>query len=230
MAETSAAESETGTRVVPVSVYSDYTCPWCYVGLRRLDRLRADLPDDVALDVTWKPFEIHPEVPADGMPVEELGYPEEQWRIMQERLRSQAAAEGIEIGNRPKVSNTHEALAASVYAREEEPGRFPEFHRSLFRAYFTEGRDLGDRSVILEVAGDAGLDSDALARALDGDRYDSDLEATAREARRRGISGTPTFVFGSRYGAVGAQPVERLREALERALEEAGGRPSAGGA
>ncbi|HSR42442.1 MAG TPA: DsbA family oxidoreductase, partial [Longimicrobiales bacterium] len=204
-------------------VYSDYTCPWCYIGSRRLDRLRADVGEDVRLDVEWKPFEIHPEVPPGGMPVEDLGYPEERWEVMQAHLRHQAAAEGIEVGNRPKVSNTHQALAASVYAQEEEPQRFPSFHEGLFRAYFSEGRDLGDEGVILDVAEDAGLDVDALEAALEDRRYDAALEEASREARRRGITGTPTYVFGSRHGAVGAQPVERLRDALERALEEDAG-------
>jgi len=218
---TSDAEEATA-RTVSVAVYSDYTCPWCYVGARRLERLEEELPPRVVLDVTWKPFEIHPEVPPEGMPVEELGYPEEQWRRMQEHLRRQAAEEGIEVGNRPKVSNTHQALAASIYAQEEEGDRFAPFHEGLFRAYFTEGRDLGDEEVILAVAREAGLDADALARALEEGRYEPVLEATSREARNRGITGTPTFVFGSRYGAVGAQPVEGLRRALERALEEEG--------
>jgi len=217
------APDEPGTRVVPVSVYSDYTCPWCFVGLRRLERLREELPQGVELDVEWKPFEIHPEVPLQGMPVEDLGYPEERWEVMQAHLRHQAAAEGIEVGNRPKVSNTHQALAASVYAQEEEPERFASFHRRLFRAYFSEGRDLGDEGVILDVAEDAGLDVGALREALEDRRYDAALEEASRDARRRGITGTPTYVFGSRHGAVGAQPVERLRDALERALEEDGG-------
>jgi len=214
------SEARTTTKTaVPVRVFSDYTCPWCFIGSERLDQLRETLPDDVELDVTWEPFEIHPEVPRDGMPVEDLGYPEERWKAMQEHLRVQARQEGIEIGNRPKVSNTHEALAASVYAREEEPERFDCFHRALFRGYFTEGRDLGDREVILDLADECGLSASQLEEALVEDRYDPILEETSREARRAGITGTPSFVFDERYLAVGAQPVERLRGVLERAME-----------
>ena len=218
-ADTASGDADTST-VVPVTVYSDYTCPWCYIGSRRLDRLREELPDDVALDVEWKPFEIHPEVPEEGMPVEELGYAEERWKMMQARLREQAAQEGLEMANRPKVSNTHEALAASAWAQAEDPGRFPAFHEALFEAYFAEGRDLGRREVILETAEACGLDRDALEAALEEGRLDPVLEETTREARRRGISGTPTYVFGDRHGAVGAQPVSHLRRVLEPALEE----------
>lgn len=220
MATESPVAADDRTRTVPVTVYSDYTCPWCYIGSRRLDRLRERLGEDVSLDVEWKPFEIHPEVPDEGMPVEELGYPEERWKAMQARLREQAAEEGLEIGSRPKVSNTHEALAASAYAQAEEPERFPCFHDALFRAYFTRGRDLGDRRVILEVAEECGLDAEALDDALSRGRYDTVLDETSARARRLGISGTPTYVFGERYGAVGAQPVEYLERAVQRVLEE----------
>lgn len=205
--------------VVPVRVFSDYTCPWCFIGSRRLDRLRETLPDDMELEVTWEPFEIHPEVPPEGMPVEELGYPEERWKAMQEHLGVQAREEGLELGNRPKVSNTHEALAASAYAQEEEPESFPCFHRALFRTYFTEGRDLGERDVILDVAEECGFSVAELDRALEEGRYDPVLEQTSREARRAGITGTPSFVFDDRYLAVGAQPLERLRRVLDRVLE-----------
>lgn len=210
----------TSSAVVPVSVFSDYTCPWCYIGSRRLDHLLEDLPEGVELEVEWKPFEIHPEVPAEGMSVEDLGYPEDRWKAMQEHLRVQARTEGIEVGNRPKVSNTHEALAASAYVQEEEPERFPCFHEALFRAYFTEARDLGERDTILEVAGECGVSVPKLGTALEERRYDPVLEETARTAGRAGISGTPTFVFDDRYAAVGAQPVEHLRRVLAKVLEE----------
>lgn len=223
-------EARTNTKtVIPVRVFSDYTCPWCYIGTRRLERLRQQIEDDgtlspgVELDVRWEPFEIHPEVPSEGMAVEDLGYPEERWKAMQEHLRVQAREEGIELGNRPKVSNTHEALAASAWVQDEEPDRFPCFHRALFRSYFTEGRDLGDRQVLLDVADECGVSASRLEEVLEEGRYDEVLEKTSREARGAGITGTPSYVFDDRYLAVGAQPVARLRSVLDRALERRAG-------
>lgn len=201
-----------------VEVYSDYTCPWCYVGLPRLERAREQLAGRVALDVTWRPFEIHPEVPEEGMPVEELAYSEEEWERMMEHLRRQAEEEGLEIGARPRVSNTHEALMAGTWVQTEHPEHFDAFHEALFRAYFAEGRDLGDRAVLREVAGEVGLDGHELETALEEGAGEEELEATRREARRLGISGTPTFVFGGNHAAVGAQPTEALVRAAEQAL------------
>lgn len=201
-----------------ISVYSDYTCPWCYIGLARLERLREEAR--VPLEIVWKPFEIHPEVPAEGMPVSALGYPPQRWEAMMESLRLAAAEEGLEMGNRPKVSNTHRALVASAYAQAEEPERFEAFHHALFHAYFAEGRDIGDAAVIRDVAEASGLDVSRMDAALDAGEYDPVLQETSQEARTYGITGTPTFVFGERYGLVGAQPTEELRRVLERVLEE----------
>lgn len=214
-------------RSIPVTVYSDYTCPWCYVGARRLERLREELAGEVGLRVEWRPFEIHPEVPPEGMPVEDLPYTPEQWEVMTEALRRHAEAEGLDLGSRPKVSNTHRALLAATYAQAEEPERFEEFHEALFRAYFAEGRDLGDAAVIRAVARESGMDVEGMEDALEDGRYEPVLEETTTEARRRGITGTPTFVFGDRYAAVGAQPVEALRRGVEAVLEDEGAAESA---
>lgn len=202
-----------------VAVYSDYTCPWCYIGTVRLDRLREEMSPEVELRVTWQPFEIHPEVPAEGMPVEALPYSEDQWERMMTNLRRHATEEGIAIDARPKVSNTHRSLAAAEYVQAEESERFGAFHRALFRAYFSEGRDIGDPAVIREIAEECGVDVEAMEAALAEGRYEESLKETSARARRLGITGTPTFVFGGRYAAVGAQPVEVLRRVAERALE-----------
>jgi predicted DsbA family dithiol-disulfide isomerase len=211
---------EQKAETVAVTIYSDYTCPWCYLGLARFETLQEALGERVDLLTEWKPFEIHPEVPPEGMPVSALGYPPEQWDAMQATLRRAAEAEGLELGNRPKVSNTHRALVASAYVQAAEPEHFDAFHHALFRAYFTEGRDLGDPAVIRDVAAGSGVDVDAMETALEQGSYESAVSETGAEARRHGITGTPTFVFDGRYAAVGAQPAEELRRVVERVLSE----------
>jgi predicted DsbA family dithiol-disulfide isomerase len=212
----------TGTGpTVLVEVFSDYTCPWCYVGWARLESALARVPEDVIVEVRWRPFEIHAEVPPDGIPVEDLPYSPEHWARMQESLRLSAAEEGLDLGKRPKVSNTHRALMAGEYACVEEPERFPAFHEALFRGYFTEGRDLGDRDAVEDMARSSGLDVDRMTRALDHGEYEGALTETAATARRLGITGTPTFVFDRRFGTVGAQPAEVLLQAIHAALDHA---------
>lgn len=204
---------------VRLEVFSDYTCPWCYVGWARLQTALGEIPAGVAVTVEWRPFEIHPDVPLQGMPVEDLPYPTDVWARMQEALRESAAAEGLDVGKRPKVSNTHRALLAGQYAQTEEPDRFPAFHERLFRGYFAEGRDLGDPDVIDTLAADAALDPSGLRDALESGRYEADLERTTQDARGMGITGTPTFVFDRAFAASGAQPSDVLVRAVSAALD-----------
>lgn len=201
-----------------VEVYSDYTCPWCYIGLERLEQLETELAGEIELRVQWRPFEIHAEVPPAGMPPSALGYPPDRWAAMVANLRRQAEAEGLEIAALERVANTHRALLAGAYAEAEEPERFEQFHRALFRAYFGEGRNIGDPAVIREVAGTAGIDVERMDAALQAGTYEDDLARTTADAGRYGITGTPTFVFGGRHGAVGAQPVAELKRVAERAI------------
>jgi predicted DsbA family dithiol-disulfide isomerase len=204
---------------VRVEVFSDYTCPWCYVGWARLEQALGRLSEDIRVDVDWRPFEIHPEVPLSGMPVEELGYPPDVWARMQDALRASAAAEGLEVGNRPKVANTHRALLAGAWAQAERPESFASFHERLFVGYFAEGRDLGDPGVVNDLAASSGIDPGEMSEAIDGGAWDDALTRTTRDARVMGITGTPTFVFDRRFAASGAQPVEVLLRAFDAAVE-----------
>lgn len=214
------SEGTEARRVLPVRVYSDYTCPWCYIGSARLERLERELGGAVELQVEWMPLEIHPEVPQGGMPVEDLPYPRSHWERMLESLRIEAEAEGLQIARLERVANTHRALLASAYVQDREPERFGDFHAALFRAYFGEGRDIGSPAVLREIASEAEVDARRMDDALEQGGYEAALRRTSEVAGRLGITGTPTFVFGERHGAVGAQPVEELRRVVERALAE----------
>lgn len=208
---------------IRLEVFSDYTCPWCYVGWARLEAALARLPDDLSVEVEWRPFEIHPEVPPEGMPVEDLPYPPDVWARMQDALKQAAASEGLEVGARPKVANTRRALMAGAWAQDAHPGIFPRFHERLFTAYFAEGRDLGEAAVLDELAADVGLDVEEMRTALDDGPWSAALELASADARAMGITGTPTFVLDRRFGLSGAQPAETLLEAIRSAREGSGG-------
>lgn len=205
--------------VLHVTVYSDYTCPWCYLGSRRLDQLQQTLGDRAEIRALWKPFEIHPEVPPHGMPVAALPYPPARFEQMMAHLRAQAAEEGLALADRTHLSNTHRALVASAYAQAEEPEHFHSFHEAIFDAYFGQGRDLNDPAVLRDAAGASGLDVDRMEAALQASAYEHVLWETTDEALRYGIHSTPTYVFDDRYAVVGAQPVAALERVAEAALK-----------
>lgn len=116
------------------------------------------------------------------------------------------------------LANSRLALEAAECARDA--GRFPEFHEGVFRAYFTEGRNIGERGVILEIGRRVGLEVADLEAALDGHSYLPRLAAAGEEARALGIAAAPTFLIGDDHRVVGAQPIEALRASYLAACRE----------
>ena len=159
--------------------------------------------------VEWKGFEIHPDLPAEGLPRESF-IPSSYLQQVEESLRRLAADAGLTMAPTPVIANTHLALEASEFAREH--GGFSRFHRRLFEAYFQEGANIGEIEVLVKLAGDIGMGGVELRRALAEHWYRDRLQETTEDAHRCGVSGTPTFFLGDRC-VVGAQPYEVLKQA-----------------
>jgi len=211
---------------VRVFVYGDYACPFSYVGDARLRRLAVDRD----LEVRWRPYEIHPAVPADGIEVSQAGYPPDEWSAVSSRIREMADDLELPVRIPAFIPNSHEALQVAEFARDMGEDAFGRVHEALFRAYFVRGRNFGKRDILLDVAEAAGLDREAVGLALEDERYADELRRAADEAERYHVTGTPTFLFG-RFKVVGAAPMEVLEDAYERAVADgsAGDDPAAGG-
>lgn len=203
---------------VRVFLYGDYVCPFSYVADARLRQLQSI---GGGFDLRWRPLAIHPAVPSDGLPVEELGYAPDEWARIRREVREQAEETGVDLELPDFVANSHEALQAAEFAKDVGRESFRRAHRALFRAYFVEGRNLGRRDVLLEVCEGAGLDRQGLENALDDDRYADELRRAEEEASRYDIEGTPTILFG-RHKVVGAAPADVMEDALGRARRETG--------
>ncbi len=121
---------------------------------------------------------------------------------------------GIRFGPQPLMSNSREALAGGEFAKEQ--GQYEAYHEAVFKAFFTECRDIGNREVVLGLAGKIGLDEKALNKALEKGTYLPRLEAATRAARARGIGSAPTFLMEGYGVIVGAQPFKTFRTALYR--------------
>ncbi|MDH4228877.1 MAG: DsbA family protein [Nitrospirota bacterium] len=200
-----------------VTVFSDYVCPFCYVGERRLNRLAARYD----LQVTWRMVEIHPQTPLEGMPLEALGYPPDVWERMMVHLTSMAAMENIALFQRTHTYNSHKALLLAEAAREEGPAVFRAVHEGLFAAYLSHGRNLAESAVLEEVSRQAGMERSRFEQALIEPRYEERLRENFAVARRAGVTGVPAFLIGDRLVS-GAVPVESLVVVAEEALLTAG--------
>jgi len=156
-------------------------------------------------------MEIHPETPPEGRPLSELFRPDDINRMMG-HLRTMGAQFGITFADHPFLSNSRLALQAAEFAREH--GKFPEFHSSLFSAYFSHGLDIGNLDVLSQIARDAGLDAEAMVAAVKSGKYLPHLEAAKEDAASRGVTGVPTFFIGDNKSIVGAQSLDVFRKTL----------------
>ncbi len=196
-----------------VTVFSDYICPFCYIGSVRLARLG----EEYDLKVNWCLLEIHPETPAQGRPVEELGYPPEQWNAMMGELGAMAQAEAIVIRPHTFTTNSHQALLLAEAAKEQGRGVFYALHNRLFTAYFGDGLNIGDPDVLRQLAADSGVTSETVERAWTDPQYPTRLHHNLKAAQELEVTGTPTFFIGTRK-LTGALSVETLRHAACEAV------------
>jgi predicted DsbA family dithiol-disulfide isomerase len=199
-----------------VTVFSDYICPFCYVGDARLDKLR----DDYELDVDWCFFEIHPENPAEGKPVEELGYPPEQWKRMMANLEQMARDDGLALAPRTFTTNSHSALLLAQATRTLAPQAFDGLHKRLFETYFAERQNIGDRDVLRKIAIECAIREDVVEQAWSDPIYEQHLRDQSWRAAQVGVQGVPAFLFG-RYMVAGAVPAQTLVRAAHYVLYEA---------
>lgn len=192
-----------------LTIVSDYICPWCYIGMARADRLQQEFD----LDVTWHPYELHPEFPPEG--IDRAARPRPEGYVS--RLRTLMDEAGLPFRPSRHVPNSHRALEASEFARERSA--FEPYHRALFEAYFGHGRNIGDIEVLAELATETGLDAGDLRQAIDAGTYASLIDQRTEEARLRGASGTPTFIFekdGFEFPIVGAQDYALFQNVAQR--------------
>jgi predicted DsbA family dithiol-disulfide isomerase len=208
-----------------IDVYSDIACPWCYIGERRLAAALAQRPD-LNAEVRWRPFQLQPALPPEG-----VAWPTFADRKFGGGKRARAifahverAAEGdgiaFDFEGIAAAANTADAHRLILLGREED--REWAVADVLFRAYFSEGRDIGDREVLLSIAEEAGVDAERAAAYLDGSAGRAELADSQTEAARLGIQGVPFYVLDGRIGLYGAQPVETFVRALDQALERVG--------
>lgn len=189
-----------------VTVFSDYICPFCYIGFLRLERLRADYD----LRVNWCLIEIHPDNPPEGRAVAELGYSEEDWSAMMGSLGEMACEEGVTISPHTRTTNSRRALLLAEAAKEEGAEVFYALHRRLFEVYLGAGRNIADPDLLRTLAAEAGAAPGLAERAWSEPRYADRLQRNLAAAVELGVTGTPTFFIGERR-LTGALPVEALR-------------------
>jgi predicted DsbA family dithiol-disulfide isomerase len=204
-----------------IDIVSDVVCPWCFIGKRHLETALAELPEMKDVVVRWHPYELNPDLPAEGVARKrylenKFGGPERAAQIYA-RVREAGERTGIAfdfdaIARQPNTREAHRLIAWAQANGDADP-----LVERLFRAYFLEGRDLTDRETLVAVAAEAGVDPAAARNWLESGRGVQEIAQAEARARDLGITGVPFFIFDGRVGLSGAHPPEAIRDAINQA-------------
>ena len=210
-----------------ITVFSDYICPFCYLGHHRLMRLN----DSYIFKINWCFLEIHPETSAAGEPIDSLDYPNEQWQLMLDNLSRIASEENIPLAKLSFITNSKDALLLAEATKQCGRKIFYNLHEKLFRAYFVEGINIGDRDQLRKIAlackvpekiissswtnaADAGSNLDSTSASASDYNFQQRLIDNFNIARKYNITSVPSFVFGEKI-LNGVVAESAFREAAE---------------
>lgn len=204
---------------IKIDFVSDVVCPWCAIGLSALEQAIARVGDAAAVELHFQPFELNPQMSADGEDVDEhlarkYGSSAQQLAQGREAIRARGAALGFTFNARQRIHNTFDAHRLLHWASLE--GREHPLKQGLLRAYFTDGEDVSSRAALTRLTAAAGLDAERARQILGSDEYADEVRARERYYLDRGIHGVPAIILNERHLISGGQPVEVFEQALRQ--------------
>ncbi|MCV2218115.1 DsbA family oxidoreductase [Thauera sp. Sel9] len=221
--------------ILNIDLVSDFVCPWCFLGKVRLDRAIEEVKSsrpDLDIRINWLPFFLNPDTPAAGEPYREFleakfGGPLKADAVLA-KVSEAAAEDGLtyafeRIRTRPNTLQAHR-LMYRAQAVGQTPARIQALAGALFAAYFQEGRDIGDKDTLTDIAAANGERRDTVREWLDGREDIDKIRRMAEGVRKQGVEGVPFFIFNRKLAASGAQSAAVLGAAILQSLEA--GRPS----
>lgn len=203
-----------------IDLVSDVVCPWCYLGKARLELAIAEVQDDVGIDINWRPYQLNPDIPAEGVDhhkylAEKLGG-EDAVKQAHERLTAFGKEVGInfhfaaiKIG--PNTLDAHRLMHWAMMEGREIQDKVA---TALFKANFEEGRNVGDHAVLLDIAEKSGLDTKVIENLLKSDADKDTVQAEIAAAKDMGVNGVPFFIIDQQYAVSGAQTPDVLANAF----------------
>jgi len=199
-----------------LTLYSDYVCPFCYLGRRSLERYEAERGEEMTID--WHPFDLRShQRGSDGEidPDVDDGKDEEYYERAKENVRRLQERYDVEMDlDIAEDIDSLSAQSVSYHIKEVAPERWRAFDEAVFEVLWVDGRDIGDREVLRDLAREGGLEPELVDEALDDEAIRSQLFDRFEEARRHGVTGVPTFTYDG-YAARGAVPPEQLKRLVE---------------
>ena len=210
--------------MIKLDIFSDPVCPWCYLGKANLARALEAHPGH-AFEVEWHPFQLNPDMPAEGVDkhdylVARLGSAAKLAQVHQHLAETAAKAGVVMNPDVPqRIPNTLNAHRLIHWAGLE--GRQAAMVSALMRAYWVEGRDIGDGSVLADLGAEAGMDRAVVVRLLASDADLDLIRAREAHARARGVAAVPTFMIANQYVLSGAQSPDLWGQVIEELAAKA---------
>ena len=214
--------------LLKIDFVSDVSCPWCVIGLRALEQALERVQDDVHAELHFQPFELNPNMPAEGQEITEhitqkYGITPEQANANRENIRQRGAQLGFKFssasdagGGRHRIYNTFDAHRLLHWAGLEGGGRQKALKEALFSAYFTDGQSPASHEVLARVAAETGLNADRARAVLATDAYADEVRECAQFYLNQGIHSVPAVIINDRHLISGGQPPEVFEQALRK--------------
>ncbi len=211
------------TPVITVDIVSDVVCPWCIIGYKKLEKAMQRFDGRARFELAWHAFELNPNMPPEGQDVNEhlaqkYGTTPEQSKANRQRLKDAGAGLDFEFNYNDgmRMVNTFDSHRLLHWAGET--GKQTALKLALFKAHFTDGKDVSDHDILVEVAGSVGLDEDRARDLLTKNLYAEDVRAVEEQWQDRFITGVPAIIFNKKFMVPGAQEPETFANIIEQKL------------
>lgn len=208
-----------------VEIWSDVMCPFCYIGKRRFEMALDEFKHADEIDLQWKSYQLNPDMETDPdrnineYLAEAKGWSPEQARQMNQRVTNMAEEVGLEYNmDQAVVANSFDAHRLIQFAQTEGCGS--EMEEALFKAYFTDGKNIADYETLASLGSEAGLDPDKAKEVLNSDEFANQVKHDIQIAKSIQVQGVPFFLFHRKYAVSGAQESEVFLKALKQSWND----------
>jgi predicted DsbA family dithiol-disulfide isomerase len=207
-------------KTINIEMVSDFACPWCFIGKRRLKKAIEQQPD-LETTLIWRPFQLNPDMPRGGRNRQDYyrnKFGDEGAKNLRETLKNAGAEEGIVFCNEPHAMapNTLSAHVLMFWATEDENIDANALAEKIFNAHHVACENIGDHDVLVRIAGEAGMDKASVMSKLAAGDDEDKIKGQIYQSAARAISSVPFFIINDQYGISGAQPAETLASAFDQ--------------
>jgi predicted DsbA family dithiol-disulfide isomerase len=217
-------DSQNAMEKMKIEIWSDIACPFCYIGKKHLEEALEKFANAKDIEIVWKSFQLDPEMkPTSGQSLYESLAERKGWSIAQTKQITQnvikmGVAAGLQL-NFDKVipANTYKAHCLLQFAKNANKGN--EVKEALFKAYFTDGKDIANEQILMEIAQSAGL-NEFTPTVFSSEKILEKIQTDIYESRQVGVQGVPFFVINNQYAISGAQPANVFTNTLQKAYQD----------